>query len=208
MRSFAHWTPRYLIDRSLVALYQRRHPNAPWLTATMVDVLASWLKSTDIGMEFGSGRSTLWFASRVKHLVSTEHDANWGQRVEEKIRSAGLSEKVAYWRTGPSPSADTYLAALKDTPPESLDFILVDGLFRDACAVGAVQKLRSGGILIVDNINWYLPPRVRSYSPASRSRESGCLNKVWQQFEGLVSNWRCIWTSNGVWDTALWIKPA
>ena len=29
----------------------------------------------------------------------------------------------------------------------------------------------------------------------------------WAEFLDKVAAWRCIWTTNGVWDTVIWIKP-
>ena len=73
-RSFRHWTFRYLIDRTELLLYERRHPDLPWLTREAVDFLASWLQPSDHGLEWGSGRSTVWLAQRVSRLVSIEHN--------------------------------------------------------------------------------------------------------------------------------------
>jgi len=59
MRSIQHWTPRYLKDRLAEAYYHRTHPGHPWLTRWANEMLASYLRSSDVGVEFGSGRSTL-----------------------------------------------------------------------------------------------------------------------------------------------------
>lgn len=69
------------------------------------------------------------------------------------------------------------------------------------------QKIKSGGIVIVDNINWYLPAPHKTCSPASRSRTDGPATVAWEQFSLAVDHWRSVWTTNGVWDTALWQKP-
>lgn len=74
MRSYRHWTPRYLRDRFGVMLFQRRHPDAPGLSPEAVSLLSTLLEPTHAGLEWGSGRSTIWFARRVAELVSVEHD--------------------------------------------------------------------------------------------------------------------------------------
>ncbi len=53
--------------------------------------------------------------------------------------------------------------------PQSLDYALVDGSYRDECVMRALEVLRPGGMLILDNANWYIPhptvfPRVRLVS--------------------------------------------
>jgi len=69
-----------------------------------------------------------------------------------------------------------------------------------------VPLLKSGGILVIDNIERYLPST--SHSPsARRAGESRWDSASWDAFAAEVANWRHIWTSNGVSDTALWVKP-
>ena len=72
-------------------LYQRRHPDHPWLTKSANSILSSYLKDSDIGLEFGSGRSTLWFAQRVSALTSVEHDPLWYSKVSEMLKGNGIS---------------------------------------------------------------------------------------------------------------------
>ncbi|MGB7441310.1 MAG: hypothetical protein WA919_09610, partial [Coleofasciculaceae cyanobacterium] len=76
--------------------------------------------------------------------------------------------------------------------------------YRSACAVKAVSKIRTGGVIVVDNANWFLP--CNSNSPNSRTHDTGPASDEWQHFLELVQDWRCFWTSNGVWDTAFFIK--
>ena len=76
-----HWTPRYALARSRLAIYQRRHADAPWLTADAVRFLDSWIRSTDHCLEWGAGRSTSWLATRAERVTSVEHDAVWARRV-------------------------------------------------------------------------------------------------------------------------------
>lgn len=102
MRAFRHWTPRYARDRLADMAYQRTHPDAPWLTAHAVSILSTWLKPTDVGFEWGSGRSTVWFAQRVHRLCSVEHDASWARQVPEMLVAAGVRDKVDYHVHGDS----------------------------------------------------------------------------------------------------------
>ena len=84
---------------------------------------------------------------------------------------------------------------------------MVDGDFRGECALAALPKLKLGGVIIIDNVERYLPHEKPSCSPNSRSLNDGCESDSWSCFKDLVDGWRSIWTSNGVCDTALWIKP-
>src|SRR5438093_547044 len=85
MRTIKHWTPRYIFDRLHQIAYQWRYPDSPWLTELMVNILGSWLRPGDSGLEWGSRRSTLWFAKRVDRLLSIEHDEYWHRRISSQI---------------------------------------------------------------------------------------------------------------------------
>ncbi len=71
-RNFSHLTPRYIFNRILVKINQWQYKENPWITSSASRIFDSLLISSDIGVEFGSGRSTLWFAQRLKHLISIE----------------------------------------------------------------------------------------------------------------------------------------
>jgi hypothetical protein len=47
-----------------------------------------------------------------------------------------------------------YVSVIDEFPDESLDFVLVDGHYRQACVLAALSKLRPGGLLAVDNTDW------------------------------------------------------
>src|SRR6202007_3269075 len=90
MRSFGHWTPRYVRDRLGVMAYQMLEPDAPWLTQSANRVLESLLRESDVGLEFGSGRSTRWLAGRIANLTSVEHDPSWANKVRSLLQAGGV----------------------------------------------------------------------------------------------------------------------
>ncbi len=205
-RSFRHWTARYLADRVRDRWYQAAHPDHPWLTPLAIQFLSAWLKNTDRGLEFGSGRSTLWFARRVASLTSIEHSPAWYVRVQKTLVDHGQNN-VDYRLINAQPggSSDTYVTAAANFPDNNLDFVLIDGIARDACANASIDKIRSGGLLIIDDAHRYLPSR--SVSPYARTLSQGPANPGWALFLENVQSWRCLWTSKGVSDTAIYIKP-
>lgn len=190
-------------------VYERLHPDHPWLTKSANEILMRVLQPDFTGLEFGSGRSTLWLARRVGHLTSIEHDRAWHDKVSTMLNREHVNN-VTYMLHEPAcgeVEADTshYVRVLDSISPNSLDFVLVDGIFRSACANGAIDKLRPAGFLIVDNINWYLPSD--SHAPNSRTIRQGPASREWADFSDRVAGWRCDWTTSGVTDTAIFHKP-
>ena len=208
--------PRYVADRVRLAVHQRLHPGAPWLTAEATSLIAEWLRPGQVGIEWGSGRSTIWFAQRVGHLLSVEHHAGWHASVSARLSELGL-RNVDYRLVPCEPErvetpewiaamfASDYVRAVDAFRPRSVDFALVDGMYRSACALAVIPKLRSGGLLIVDNVNWFLPSSSRA--PSSRGSTDSPLSPTWVEFAEAVRGWDVEWTQNGVADTAIWKAP-
>ena len=202
MRSFKHLTPLYIFNRSRVLFDEMINPLNPWLTKDAIEIIEKFLKKDHVGLEIGSGRSTSWICNRIKKLTSIEGNEYWYQKVSRDCEFHIDQQRLKYLflRT-----VNEYINFFSTIESNSLDFCLIDGEYRDICALNAVEKISNGGMLVIDNINWYFPianPR----SPASRSIEEGYFNKNWESFASLINSWNFILTSNGVTDTAIFIK--
>ncbi len=208
-RTVRHWTPRYIRARARQALYNRAHPDDPWLTPEAIRLLDSMLHSSDIGAEFGSGRSTLWLAQRCAHLTSVEHDEAWHARVSAALAGKRITnvDFHCHPRDVPEPGErSTYAQAARVFEEQSIDFALVDGLYRDYVTFFLLPKIRPGGMLVIDNVNRYLPSLTRS--PASLRPSATPATAAWEQVATALAGWRRIWTSNGVSDTAIFVKAS
>ncbi|MCF6354597.1 MAG: hypothetical protein L3J26_05755 [Candidatus Polarisedimenticolaceae bacterium] len=206
MRSFHHLTPRYVWNRFALMAYERANPELPWLTRDMINILGEWLCSTDVGLEFGSGRSTSWFAKRVRHLTSVENNPEWFEIVQNQIQDLPV-EYFLHQDGTDNVGNSEYVAVAQKLPFASLDFCLIDGMARDHCALACLDKIKPGGILIIDNVERYIPREHKTFSPNSRSISDGYASEIWEQVGKELQKWRCIWTTNGVTDTAFWVKP-
>lgn len=169
-------------------VWEKRHPDAPWLTPGAVEFCASALRPDMTGIEFGSGRSTVWFARRLAALTSVEHDPDWYQRVTDSLARSGVAN-VDY-RFVPIESSrpaapPRYAAVLAAFPPGSVDLVVVDGHYRDACLALAPERLKPGGLLLVDDVGFW--PNNQPPVPAG-----------WP----LVHD-----SSNGIKRTRVWEKP-
>lgn len=201
------WTPRYLADRVLLAAHQRRHPDLPWWPREAIGHLEDMLRPTDRCLEWGSGRSTAWLAERTASVMSIEHDTEWFDAVSVQLAEHGLPEgSVRLLDAGPveRPEESPYVRVVDEFGDGEIDVCIVDGRYRGKCAVAALPKIARGGLLIVDDANWFLERSTRS--PHSRNGR-GPRDEDWRHFAEAVRDWRCVWTSDGVTDTAIWIRP-
>ncbi|GAB3645853.1 hypothetical protein GCM10028791_04810 [Echinicola sediminis] len=204
---------RYRIFRPLIkgVFYTFRWWNkpTPWFAPSAVNFLKSWLNKEMIGLEFGSGASSKFFAQKIKKLVSVEHHKGWYDHVsqwfaENKLdnidyrfiaekpnfqpkhlphffETLGLKEsdyrfKKQFW---------DYFHVADEFPEEYFDFILVDGRARVACLLNSLSKLKSGGLMILDN----------SDRPS------------YQLAFTVLKDWESYTCTTGLSDTTFWIKP-
>jgi Methyltransferase domain len=149
-----------LIRRALDLL----HRGEPWMANGAVAFCSRHLTRDMVGFEWGSGRSTIWFGRRLGRLVSIEHDPDWHASVARALQRLQLRDVdcrlIALDHdprepTSPRyPARPGYVGAIDTVPNDSLDLVVVDGHYRQACAVAAQEKLRRGGWLLIDDAAW------------------------------------------------------
>jgi predicted O-methyltransferase YrrM len=118
-------------------------PKVPWISYRARRLLDRIIQKDWRMVEFGSGGSTLWFAQRAGFVHSIESDPQWYATIARRID--GLPHVRYELRTLKEYSDLSYY---KD---RSLDFVLVDGAERAACATSAASKVKSGGLIYLDN---------------------------------------------------------
>jgi predicted O-methyltransferase YrrM len=157
--------PRVLVHRVRYWVWEKRNPDKPWLCPGTVAFCQAHLSSSMRALEFGSGRSTRWFASLVGHLTSVESDAGWHAEVKRQLAEAGVSN-VDYRfvplnqpidepeRQEYDPEPD-YVRVADGFADRSLDLVVVDGHYRTHCIRHVVPKIAPGGYLLVDDVNFW-----------------------------------------------------
>ncbi len=186
--------PFYLAGRLKNWLYEQRHPDHPWLAPDAIAWLEDNLRPEMKGFEWGSGRSTLWFARRIASLTSIESDASWHNQVSRMVSESGLTNVDLRLVPLEHPDADTYRndytplpanpATILEISDSSLDFVVVDGWYRPVCSRAALSKLKPGGLLLIDNTNWDDPPHVhvpKDWPLVHRSRNVMTETSVWRK---------------------------
>src|SRR5271170_976341 len=61
----------------------------PWLTYPATRFLESIVKPNWRVFEFGCGSSSLWWASRVREVLSVEHDDEWATKIRALLPDNG-----------------------------------------------------------------------------------------------------------------------
>lgn len=170
--------PRWVRHRHKIEIGQGLIP-LPWFAYDAIDYIETILQPNFVGLEYGSGGSTLWFAQRIARITSVEHDVKWWARVSaelttQQITNADLvlvppftglrpaatdaSHAVAYpqlYRSSRRGYEDCdfmdYVRQVDQNPDNSLDIVSVDGRARPACVKHAISKIRPGGYLVLDD---------------------------------------------------------
>jgi len=135
----------------------------PWFSYAAIDFLQGYLRPDMQVCEYGSGGSTLFFARRVKSVVSIEDNPQWFELVSRRIAQESISNVVLQlhpfdFKNPVGFEASNYLNAIPDDP---LDVIVVDGSeewtqVRPVCFQKAESGVKPGGIIVVDD-SWRYP---------------------------------------------------
>jgi hypothetical protein len=146
-------------------VWERSHPEAPWLCRGTITFAEQHFRGLARGLEFGSGRSTVWLAGLVQRLASVEHDSRWFAIVKEKLAARGVLNvdyrlvPLGHPESQPEhPSYDPvpdYVAVANEFPDSSLDVVLIDGHYRSACIRASIPKIAPEGYMIVDDANFW-----------------------------------------------------
>lgn len=152
----------------------------PWYTSGMLDVLDKMdLKGKRI-FEYGVGRSTIWYRSKWAIVYGVDSNNEWAT-----LTNTTFTEN----------EAEYLLAPIIRTPIDDcvFDLVIIDGLYRDDCTEYALQALKPGGMLIIDN--WMQP-----------SVEPNDWTKTLELTKGMKSE---VFAQEGHedWKTIYFIKP-
>lgn len=186
--------PGRFVRRVWHAAYEKTHPDEPFLAPGAVRFLDGALPRNGVGLEWGSGRSSRWFARRLGQLVTVEHDQVWFDDVSRQFAEWDI-HNVDY-RLIPlehPPEEPTqpvydrtprYVSFVEEFPDDHFDFIEVDGHYRQACVLAGLPKLKPGGLLLVDDTNW-LPIEAwgvpETWQTVHQSVKINTVTSIWQR---------------------------
>jgi hypothetical protein len=113
----------------------------PWFTYPAIDFLEPRLQPQWTVLEWGAGNSTLWWARRVKRVLSIEHDPAWHRIISTHL-PANATIALAC-------NEDDYVRAVD--PVEKFDLIVIDGEHRNRCARRAIELAGPQTVIVFDN---------------------------------------------------------
>lgn len=120
----------------------------PWLPFAVIDFLGMTVDATSSVFEYGGGGSTAWFADRVGHVTTVEHDDTWYPTLARMMRQA---ENATVLHRSASSGFDDYAGVIDEYDDDTFDMVLVDGRRRVVCVEHSVSKVKPGGLLILDD---------------------------------------------------------
>jgi hypothetical protein len=141
----------YLPKSVLTALYARltkQYSEVPLLGFRASKHLARLINPDWKVLEFGSGMSTIWFARRCASIVSIEINEDFFELLSARLAAKSLTN-VDYRLRDYQDSAE-----LADYEDSYFDLVLVDGVRRDRAMMTAIEKVKPGGYIYLDNSDY------------------------------------------------------
>jgi tRNA A58 N-methylase Trm61 len=194
----------------------------PWLTYRAIAWLEARLRPEMTVYEWGSGGSTLFFARRVAHVISVEHDATWhgqvraaldGNRIANAVLRLIVPEDLpleelatqrlpAEYLSGvpamAGKSFEQYVRSIDVHDDMSFDLVLIDGRARMSCLRHCLTKVKPGGAVVLDNADY---PRYQEALAQMRRELLAAWDEVNLEGAGPYSIF-------GWWRTVAWIRPS
>ena len=191
---------KFIIGAIRKIILESKNRNTPWLNTPAIHLLDNWIKPNDKILEFGSGQSTIWFATKTKNIISVEHNKDWYKQIKFKLNKIKVKYIFAKNKT-------EYLAIFNKIKNESIDICLVDGEYRRDCIIKVASKIKIGGLMIFDNAETYLPVTWKSNSFQDTWEQRGKPEKQKNiKIQKLLQKFRILVTSDVTQDTIFFVK--
>ena len=151
--SFRHWG--YLHDEGWVKSFESKESidvnemPIPWFTYPMNHFLSNRLSNEHSVFEYGSGNSTIYFANRVKEVVSVESSEDWLVKVRQDLKDRANSSLM--FKSAEN-DARGYVESIKSTG-KRFNIIVIDGLARKEALIFCRDFLEEDGVIILDDTN-------------------------------------------------------
>lgn len=139
------WQEEYAVERSIdeqTCIDKDGNP-IPWYTYPAIEYLSQFDYADKRVFEFGCGNSSKFWAARAKQVVSVEDNSEWFAKWQHELQAPNQQVLLR-------PEGETYENAILEQEV-MFDVIIVDGKRRAECCAQAVQKLNTGGFIVLDD---------------------------------------------------------
>ena len=116
----------------------------PWLTYPAIEFIKKRNNKDLSVFEYGCGGSTLWWAARVREVVSVEHDEKWYKNIASKVPDNVFISHIELEYGG---NYSKKIAEFNN----KFDIVVIDGRDRVNCAFHCLDALKPDGVIIWDN---------------------------------------------------------
>jgi hypothetical protein len=116
----------------------------PWTTYPFILFIAPRLNKNLTVFEYGSGNSTLYYADRVKHITTVEHDKSWYEKMAKQIPN---NVNLIFEKEDTDGKYCRAIARKRSR----YDIIIIDAVDRVNCAKISYDFASEQGIIILDD---------------------------------------------------------
>lgn len=117
----------------------------PWMSSPAIEYLKKNLRADFSVFEFGCGSSTIFFSKRCKIVRGIETRSEWLSMLNSmKLQNV----KISLMNDGLT-NPEYEKSITKDD--QKFDVIVIDSIKRSSCAINAINALKSGGLIILDD---------------------------------------------------------
>jgi hypothetical protein len=169
---FIKYYPKWLVSLQKDYWVGPLEDSRPWITFQAIDFLNKNLSKTDKVFEYGMGGSTVFFAEKVEHVFSVEHDSEWYSLVLDKINTnrvknvttACIESEGLMQNSSATAASDyqsylsshgllfqKYVCSINNYQDNFFDLVSIDGRARPSCIQQSLSKVKPGKFLLVDN---------------------------------------------------------
>lgn len=121
----------------------------PWFTHGFLDILKTWDLKNKTVLEYGGGKSSVWWANKCKAVYTIETNAEWLEYINfVLLHNHNFKSFHRQVNEGDQSQVDYYTELPEGCEP---DIVVIDGVLRHECLLKALTLKRP---LIVIHDNW------------------------------------------------------
>jgi hypothetical protein len=121
----------------------KKYGEVPWMNYAFIEFLSTKDLANISVLEVGGGNSTLFWAKRVKRVVTFETDPNWFSHLRRKVAPHNNVSLI-----------DTFTTESFDQPNvklNAIDMVIIDGLERLKIMKLVLEKYKNLGVIVFDD---------------------------------------------------------